>query len=221
MSRNLTTIDIQKLPFYHFRAKSKSQEAFLDIIDNNQIILATGRAGTGKTITAIVRGLKGIMDGSYEKLVIIKPAVEAEENLGYLPGTIESKIYPYHYSTIYTIDMLIGKGERINMMKAGLIETIPIAYLRGITFHDTFMIIDEAQNTTKAQIKLIVTRIGQNSKMIFIGDAEQSDLNKNKNSGLLDAIDRLQDVNGIGTFAFSNKEIVRNSIITEILEKYE
>ena len=221
MSRNLTTIDIQKLPFYHFRAKSKSQEAFLDIIDNNQIILATGRAGTGKTITAIVRGLKGIMDGSYEKLVIIKPAVEAEENLGYLPGTIESKIYPYHYSTIYTIDMLIGKGERINMMKAGLIETIPIAYLRGITFHDTFMIIDEAQNTTKAQIKLIVTRIGQNSKMIFIGDAEQSDLNKNKNSGLLDAIDRLQDVNGIGTFVFSNKEIVRNSIITEILEKYE
>lgn len=213
------TINIQELPLYFFESKTKSQSELINLLEENEVNFVKGSAGTGKTVTTIALALEKLYNQEYEKVVIIKPLVEAEENLGYLPGSVESKVSPYHYSTFYTIDKLIGKGERIKKVKEGEIEILPIAYLRGVTFDNSFVVIDEAQNTTKGQIKLILTRIGQDSKMVFMGDTDQHDLRKE--SGLKDAIDRFDDLDNVGVFSFKDSDIVRNKLIKTLLERYD
>jgi len=216
------TINIQELPLYYYESKTKSQNELLKLIEENEILFIEGRAGTGKTFSTIAMGLQKIYNRDYDKLIIIKPLVESEEKLGYLPGTVDSKVFPYHYSTLFTLDALIGKEQRISKIKSGDIEILPIAYLRGVTFNNAFIIIDEAQNATKNQIKLILTRIGKNSKMVFLGDTEQSDLyDTKKESGLSDAIDRFKNIDNVGVFSFSNNDIVRNEIINTLLERYD
>lgn len=221
MSNKFKTISIQELPLYFYESKTRSQEQLIKLIEENEITFVKGKAGTGKTFSSLAVALQKLLNKEYEKLIIIKPLVEAEENLGYLPGTVDSKVYPYHYSTLFTIDSLIGKEERIAKMKKGDIEILPIAYLRGVTFNNTFIIVDEAQNATQGQVKLILTRIGNNSKMVFLGDTEQTDLKSNKDSGLADAIDRFDDLDNVGVFSFKKGDIVRNKIITTLLDRYD
>ena len=221
MSNKFKTISIQELPLYHYEAKTKSQDELLKVIEDNEITFITGQAGTGKTFSTLAMGLQKLINKEYEKLIIIKPLVEAEENLGYLPGQVDSKVYPYHYSTLFTIDALVGKEKRIELLKKGDVEIMPIAYLRGVTFNNTFIVIDEAQNSTVGQVKLILTRIGKEAKMVFLGDIKQTDLKNSKTSGLSDAIERFDDLDNVGIFNFSENDIVRNKIISTLLERYD
>lgn len=216
------SIDIQELPLYHFTAKTPSQSKLIETIEKNQITFTKGKAGTGKTFATFAISLQKLYNKEYEKLIIIKPLVEAEENLGHLPGHVDNKTIPFHYSTLFTLDALMGKEKRIERFKRGDIDIMPIAFLRGVTFNNCIIIIDEAQNTTKGQMKLLLTRIGYNSKMIFLGDVEQNDLKSSVISGLEDAINRFQDLPNVGIFKFSeDDENVRNPIITSILSRYE
>lgn len=220
-TKKLTKIDLQELPYYHFSAKTESQNKFLKEIRNNDIIVASGSAGTGKTITSIVEGLKSIFNQEHKQLIIVKPTIgSGGEDIGFLSGTADQKIFPFHYSTIFTIEELIGKEKRLDLMKSGDIKLMPITFLRGVTFRDSFVIIDEAQNLSVAQMKLIITRIGINSKMIFIGDEKQSD--NYKNGGALgDAMKRFSNMKRLSIFEFDNSEVVRHPIIGEILERYD
>ena len=216
----LNTINIQELPLYLYESKNKSQNKLIDIIDNNQITFAKGNAGSGKTFSTLAYALNKLYKREFDKLVIIKPLVESEESIGYLPGSVDSKVFPYHNSTLFTLDELIGKEQRIDRIKEGTILIEPIALLRGVTFNNSIIIIDEAQNTTVNQVKLILTRIGKNSKMIFIGDVDQTD-RKGTTSGLKDGVDRFNDMDDVGIFSFDKDDNVRNEIISKILNRYD
>jgi phosphate starvation-inducible PhoH-like protein len=158
----------------------------------------------------------------YEKIIIVRPAVEAEEKLGSLPGGLEEKLDPYIYPSYYLLNKIIGKEARESLKDHGYIEVAALAYMRGWNVDNTILVFEEAQNATPAQIKLLLTRIGYNSKFFLSGDLEQSDKFKDKTkSGLFDAKKRLNDVKGIGIFEFGMQDIVRNPIIGEILNRYD
>jgi phosphate starvation-inducible PhoH-like protein len=158
----------------------------------------------------------------YEKIIIVRPAVEAEEKLGSLPGGLEEKLDPYIYPSYYLLNKIIGKEAREQLKDEGYIEVAALAYMRGWNVDNTILVFEEAQNATPAQIKLLLTRIGFNSKFFLSGDLEQSDKFKDKTkSGLFDAKKRLSDVKGIGIFEFGMEDIVRNPIIGQILERYD
>jgi phosphate starvation-inducible PhoH-like protein len=158
----------------------------------------------------------------YEKIIIVRPAVEAEEKLGSLPGGLEEKLDPYIYPSYYLLNKIIGKEARETLKDQGYIEVAALAYMRGWNVDNTILVFEEAQNATPSQIKLLLTRIGFNSKFFISGDLEQSDKYRDKTkSGLYDAKKRLSDVKGIGIFEFGNEDIVRNPIISEILNRYE
>jgi phosphate starvation-inducible PhoH-like protein len=160
-------------------------------------------------------------DNKYEKIIIVRPAVEAEEHLGSLPGGLEEKLDPYIYPSYYLLNKIIGKEAREKLKNAGFIEVAALAYMRGWNVDNTILVFEEAQNATPSQIKLLVTRIGYNSKFFISGDLDQSDKYKDKTkSGLFDAKTRLHKVNGIGIFEFGDDDIVRNPIISEILKNY-
>jgi phosphate starvation-inducible PhoH-like protein len=158
----------------------------------------------------------------FEKIIIVRPAVEAEEKLGSLPGGLEEKLDPYIYPSYYLLNKIIGKEAREELKEQGYIEVAALAYMRGWNVDNTILVFEEAQNATPSQIKLLLTRIGYNSKFFISGDLEQSDKFRDKTkSGLFDAKMRLQDVNGIGIFEFGMQDIVRNPIIGEILNRYD
>jgi phosphate starvation-inducible PhoH-like protein len=161
-------------------------------------------------------------NNKYEKIIIVRPAVEAEEKLGSLPGGLEEKLDPYIYPSYYLLNKIIGKESRERLKDEGFIEIAALAYMRGWNVDNTILVFEEAQNATPTQIKLLLTRIGFNSKFFLSGDLEQSDKFKDKTkSGLYDAKKRLSGVNGIGVFEFGNEDIVRNPIIGKILERYD
>jgi phosphate starvation-inducible PhoH-like protein len=162
-------------------------------------------------------------DGNgYDKIIIVRPAVEAEEKLGALPGNLEEKLDPYIFPSYYLLNKIIGKEAREKLKEAEVIEVFALAYMRGMTIDNAILVFEEAQNATPAQIKLLLTRIGFNSKFFLSGDLEQSDKFKDKTkSGLFDAKKRLHDVKGIGIFEFGMEDIVRNPIIGEILNRYD
>lgn len=202
---------------------TKSQEEYWEVLDKNQITLCIGPAGVGKSYIAMKKAIDLLWDedNKYEKIIIVRPAVEAEEHLGSLPGNLEEKLDPYIYPSYYLLNKIIGKEAREKMKEAGFIEVAALAYMRGWNVDNTILVFEEAQNATPSQIKLLVTRIGYNSKFFISGDLEQSDKYKDRTkSGLYDAKERLKDVNGIGTFEFGLNDVVRNPIIGEILKKY-
>jgi phosphate starvation-inducible PhoH-like protein len=161
-------------------------------------------------------------DNKYEKIIIVRPAVEAEEKLGSLPGGLEEKLDPYIYPSYYLLNKIIGKESRERLKDEGYIEVAALAYMRGWNVDNTILVFEEAQNATPAQIKLLLTRIGFNSKFFLSGDLEQSDKYKDKTkSGLYDAKKRLENLHGVGIFEFGGEDIVRNPIIGKILERYE
>ena len=202
---------------------TKNQETYWNILGENQITLCFGPAGVGKSYIAMKRAVDLLYDDSnkYEKIIIVRPAVEAEEKLGSLPGGLEEKLDPYIYPSYYLLNKIIGKEAREELKDQGYIEVAALAYMRGWNVDNTILVFEEAQNASPAQIKLLLTRIGFNSKFFLSGDLEQSDKFRDKTkSGLFDAKKRLQDVKGIGIFEFGMEDIVRNPIIGEILNRY-
>lgn len=203
---------------------TKSQKEYWDVLHENQITLCFGPAGVGKSYIAMKKAVDLLWDDTnkYEKIIIVRPAVEAEEKLGSLPGDLEAKLDPYIYPSYYLLNKIIGKEARERLKDEGFIEIAALAYMRGWNVDNTILVFEEAQNATPSQIKLLLTRIGFNSKFFLSGDLEQSDKYKDKTkSGLYDAKKRLHDVKGIGVFEFGHQDIVRNPIISEILNRYD
>jgi phosphate starvation-inducible PhoH-like protein len=203
---------------------TKSQEEYWDVLDKNQITFCFGPAGVGKSYIAMKKAVDLLWDDTnkYEKIIIVRPAVEAEEKLGSLPGDLEEKLDPYIYPSYYLLNKIIGKEARERLKDEGIIEVAALGYMRGWNVDNTILIFEEAQNATPGQIKLLVTRIGYNSKFFISGDLEQSDKFKDKTqSGLYDAKKRFSGLNQIGVYEFNNiNDIVRNPLITEILKRY-
>jgi phosphate starvation-inducible PhoH-like protein len=161
-------------------------------------------------------------ENSYEKLVIVRPAVEAEEKLGSLPGNVEEKLDPYIFPSYYLLNKIIGKEAREKLKEAEIIEVFALAYMRGMNIDNTILIFEESQNATPNQMKLLLTRIGYNSKFFISGDLEQTDRYKDKTqSGLWDAIKRFKEMDDVGTHVFSDEDVVRNPLITKLLKRYE
>ena len=161
-------------------------------------------------------------NNTYEKLVIVRPAVEAEEKLGSLPGNLEEKLDPYIFPSYYLLNKIIGKDAREKLKDAEIIEVFALAYMRGMNIDNTILIFEESQNSSPNQMKLLLTRIGFNSKFFISGDIEQTDRYKDKKqSGLYDAIQRFKNINDVGVFEFGDDDIVRNPLISKILKKYE
>jgi len=199
-----------------------SQEQYWDVLDKNQITFCFGPAGVGKSYIAMKKAVDLLWneDNKYEKIIIVRPAVEADEHLGALPGTLEEKLDPYIFPSYYLLNKIVGKENRIKLEGSGFIEKAALAYMRGWNVDNSILVFEEAQNATISQIKLLVTRIGFNSKFFISGDLEQSDKFKDKTkSGLYDAKNRFADMKDIGIYEFGIEDIVRNPIITDILNR--
>jgi phosphate starvation-inducible PhoH-like protein len=203
---------------------SESQKEYYEKLYEAQITICSGPAGVGKSYIAMKAAIDLLVDPStpYEKIIIVRPAVEAEEKLGSLPGNVEEKLDPYIFPTYYLLNKIIGKDAREKLKEMEVIEVFALAYMRGMNIDNSILVFEEAQNSTPNQMKLLLTRIGFNSKFFISGDLEQTDRYKDKTqSGLYDAIKRFQNVKQILCHEFSQKDVVRNPLITKILEKYE
>jgi phosphate starvation-inducible PhoH-like protein len=203
---------------------TENQEEYYNLLRNNQITICSGPAGVGKSYIAMKAAVDLLMDQNnhYEKLVIVRPAVEAEEKLGSLPGNLEEKLDPYIFPSYYLLNKIIGKEAREKLKEAEIIEVFALAYMRGMNIDNTILIFEEAQNSSPNQMKLLLTRIGFNSKFFISGDIEQTDRYKDKkHSGLYDAIQKFKNVHDVGVFEFGDGDVVRNPLISKILKKYE
>ncbi|MCH7628576.1 MAG: PhoH family protein [Proteobacteria bacterium] len=202
--------------------RSATQIEYMKALIRDDVIFALGPAGTGKTYLAVAQAVAQLINGSVQRLILSRPAVEAGERLGFLPGDMKEKVDPYLrplYDALYDC-MPPEQVER--RMASGEIEIAPIAFMRGRTLADAFVILDEAQNTTPAQMKMFLTRFGQNSRMVICGDPKQVDLPGGVNaSGLADAVNKLEGIEGIGTIRFSTADVVRHPIVGRIVEAYE
>ena len=208
----------------HLKCKNIKQKKLSKMIDNNQITLCTGPAGVGKSYISVVKALELLKNpkNSYKKIIIITPIVESEDKIGYLKGDLDSKIFPYLYSTYYLIDKVIGKENREKLVDLEIILPMVMTHLRGVNIDDSIVVFEEAQNSTKKGMKTFLTRIGYNTKFIISGDIEQIDRFKNDNeSGLKDVVEKLKSVDDVGIMNdFTNDDVVRNPLITKILDKY-
>ncbi|MDB5689188.1 MAG: PhoH family protein [Sphingomonas bacterium] len=201
--------------------RSATQIRYMESLGQDDVIFALGPAGTGKTYLAVAQAVQQLIGGSVDRLILSRPAVEAGERLGFLPGDMKEKVDPYLrplYDALY--DML--PAEQVERrITSGEIEIAPLAFMRGRTLADAFVILDEAQNTTPAQMKMFLTRFGQNSRMVICGDPKQVDLPDPGKSGLADAVARLEGIDGIGTVRFKSGDVVRHPIVGRIVEAYE
>ena len=215
--------DLKMLNFDELQYKNPAQRRFYKTISDKDITFGIGPAGCGKTYLSVHRALRelGDKESKIDGIVIVKPLVEAAgEKIGYLPGDVEEKTAPFMMSFYYNMEQIIGK-QRMEVLKEGnTIQVIPLAFMRGITLANKFVILDEAQNATPEQIKMFVTRIGENSKYIITGDLDQSDISKHK-SGLEDAIKRFAGVHGVGLASFKEKDVVRHSLVRRLLKRYK
>ena len=214
--------DLSKLNFDELQYKNPAQKRFYKTISTKDITFGIGPAGCGKTYLSVHKALRelGNKDSKIDGIVIVKPLVEAAgEKIGFLPGDVEEKTAPFMMSFYYNMEQIIGK-QRLNILKENnIIQVIRLAFMRGITLANKFVILDEAQNATPEQIKMFVTRIGENSKYIITGDLEQSDIKKHS-SGLEDAIKRFAGVHGVGLASFKEKDVVRHSLVKRLLKRY-
>ena len=201
--------------------KTVNQRRYLEAIERNDLVFGVGPAGTGKTYLAVAMGISALMAKKVARIILTRPAVEAGERLGFLPGTLQEKVDPYLrplYDALY--DML--ESDKVEkLLERNTIEVAPIAFMRGRTLNDSFIILDEAQNSTPEQMKMVLTRQGFNSKMVVNGDVTQIDLPGGRRSGLLDAVDVLKGVEGISFIHFDDRDVVRHSLVQRIVRAYE
>jgi len=203
---------------------SESQKLYYEKLKTSEITICSGPAGVGKSYIAMKAAIDLLADPNtpYEKIIIVRPAVEAEEKLGSLPGNVEEKLDPYIFPSYYLLNKIIGKDAREKLKDIEAIEVFALAYMRGMNIDNSILIFEEAQNATPNQMKLLLTRIGFNSKFFISGDLEQTDRYKDKtHSGLWDAMKRFSDLDNIGTHEFKDTDVVRNPLITKILKRYE
>lgn len=203
------------------RAKTEGQRAYVDAIDANSIVFGIGPAGTGKTYLAMAKAVQALKDKQVERIILTRPAVEAGENLGFLPGSLHEKIDPYLRPLHDAMREMLEPELIPKLMETGVVEVAPLAYMRGRTLNNAFIILDEAQNTTPAQMKMFLTRLGFGSKMVITGDATQVDLPKGQKSGLSVAREVLRGIPGVGFPALSAVDVVRNPLVSAIVEAYD
>lgn len=200
--------------------KTLSQKRYLQAIETQDIVFGIGPAGTGKTYLAVASALRALQKGLVEKIVLTRPAVEAGEALGFLPGELEEKILPYLRPLYDAMHDLIGRDESLRLMEKGIVDIAPLAYMRGRTLSKSYVILDEAQNTTQEQMMMFLTRLGDGSRMVITGDITQIDLPRKKNSGLKQAIRILRNVDDIRLFYFETGDVVRHPLVQKILTAY-
>ena len=200
------------------KPKTKNQEAYINTIEKNDVTFCTGPAGTGKTAVAVGLACDYLLDKRIEKIIVTRPVIESGRGLGFLPGTFEEKIHPYLVPVIEEMEYRLNSNRVQAYRDEGRIEVCPLEYMRGRNFHNCFMILDEAQNATFEQLKMFITRIGWDSKAVINGDIDQTDLLKKDQGGLEEFLDRLDNVTGVGIAELTEHDIIRNKIISRILE---
>lgn len=203
------------------KARTDNQQQLIDAYNSNDMLFAVGPAGTGKTYLSIALAVKALKDKTIKKIVLSRPAVEAGEKLGFLPGDMKDKIDPYLQPLYDALEDMIPAARLQEMMSKNIIQIAPLAFMRGRTLNDAVVILDEAQNTTPAQIRMFLTRMGWNTKMIITGDKTQIDLPKQQKSGLNEALEILSNVEGIGIVNLTKKDIVRHKLVTKIVNAFE
>jgi phosphate starvation-inducible PhoH-like protein len=201
-------------------ARSANQQLLVDAYDENDLLFAIGPAGSGKTYTAIALAVRALKNREVKRIILSRPAVEAGEKLGFLPGDMKEKIDPYLQPLYDALQDMIPGAKLNEYMERGVIQIAPLAFMRGRTLADAIVILDEAQNTTTAQLKMFLTRLGVHGKMIVTGDLTQIDLPASQKSGLKDAIERLKNIRGIAMVEFTQKDIVRHHLVQRIVDAY-
>ncbi len=200
--------------------KTLNQKRYLQAIDAHPITFGIGPAGTGKTYLAMAMALRELLEGRVERIILTRPAVEAGEALGFLPGELQEKILPYLTPLYDAMNDMIGKEQTMQLVERGIVEIAPLAYMRGRTLANAFVVLDEAQNTTHEQMMMFLTRLGDGSRMVVTGDITQTDLPRNKQSGLKEATRVLKDIERIHLFYFDGLDVVRHPLVQDIINAY-
>ncbi len=203
-----------------FRSRTLRQKAFIEAMERHDLTLAIGPAGTGKTFLATIQAVRMLQERRVERLVLTRPAVEAGERLGFLPGDLQQKVDPYLRPLYDALHTLLGRERTEALLEKGVIEVAPLAYMRGRTLADAFVILDEAQNTTAAQMRMVLTRLGENSRMVVTGDVTQIDLPAGQLSGLVEAEQVLAGVEGVAICRFSDTDVVRHPLVQRLVQAY-
>jgi len=202
-------------------ARTKGQKDYYNIVKGNDVTFSIGPAGTGKTFMAVAFAVSALTSKEVDRIVLCRPAVEAGENLGFLPGDLKDKVDPYLAPFYDALGEMISMSKYKPLITDKIIEIIPLAFMRGRTLNNAFMILDEAQNATKTQMKMFLTRLGNNSKAIITGDITQIDLPNTVKSGLVEVVDLLKNIDGIGFAHLTSKDVVRHKLVREIIDAYE
>jgi len=220
-SKNLVDSFFVKAGKKILKPRSETQKKYFELVKERQMVFCCGPAGTGKTFLAVAFAVSMLKGGQVEKIILSRPAVEAGERLGFLPGDLKEKIDPYLRPIYDALNEMLPVGEVIKKIESGQIEIAPIAFMRGRTLSNSFVILDESQNTTPIQMKMFLTRLGENSKMIINGDLSQVDLPSGTKSGLREAMNILKNIDDIGFIKFNDKDVVRNALVSKIVRNYE
>ena len=220
-SENVKNLTVTKTSKCDVVGKSKKQNEYLEILQKKQIIFAIGPAGTGKTFLAVAAAVSQLLDSKFDRIILSRPAVEAGEKLGFLPGDLKEKVDPYLRPLYDSLYDLMPSEVAIRKIQSAEIEIAPLAFMRGRTLNNSFVILDEAQNATHNQIKMFLTRCGKNSRMVVTGDPSQTDLNKKSDSGLIKSIKILENIDDVQVISFDSKDIVRDEMVTKIINAYD
>ena len=201
--------------------QTKGQDLYFKTVDKNDVVFCNGPAGTGKTFLAVCFAISALENNLIDKIILCRPAVEAGENLGFLPGDLKEKVDPYLAPLYDALNVLFEEKKLIRLLENKIIEIVPLAYMRGRTLDNSFMILDEAQNATIIQMKMFLTRLGVGSKSIITGDVTQIDLNSKEESGLVQVTEVLKDIKGIGFVKLNQNDVVRHHLVKKIIEAYD
>ncbi len=221
ISNDIKNINITKTAKLDVIGKSKLQNTYLEILQKNQIVFAVGPAGTGKTFLAVAAAVSQLLENKFDRIILSRPAVEAGEKLGFLPGDLKEKVDPYLRPLYDSLYDLMPSDIALRKIQSSEIEIAPLAFMRGRTLNNSFVILDEAQNATHNQIKMFLTRCGKNSRMVVTGDPSQTDLNRRSDSCLLRSIKILSEIEGVSVINFGQKDIVRDEMVTKIINAYD